>query len=217
MAAKRRLLIVGAGAFGRELESWIDMIPDPKRDWTLYGYLDDTPVSPLAGFDTQYRVLARIDDFLFEPGDLALVAIADPAGKRKVVARLEGRVEFLTFVVPGAFVGKRVTLGRGTVIIKDCILTADIEVGEFVTINSGTIIGHDCRIGDYASLMGNVGMGGGCIIGESAFLGGCCTLIPKRRIGDHAVVGAGAVVFRHVPAGVSVVGNPAQVLLEEPL
>ena len=43
-----------------------------------------------------------------------------------------------------------------------------------------------------------------------AFVGAGATILPRIRIGADAVVGAGAVVTRDVPSGVTVVGNPAQ-------
>ena len=39
---------------------------------------------------------------------------------------------------------------------------------------------------------------------------GGAVITPDARIGDEAVVGAGSVVFGRVPAGVTVIGNPAR-------
>lgn len=211
---KRRLFIVGAGGFGRELESWLDRVPEASRDWRIHGYLDDNPTA-LFGFPSDYTVLASIDSFDFAKADLAILAIADPKSKSGAVTRLDGRVEFLTFVPTGTAIGKYIKLGRGTVVGLDCLFTTNIEVGEFATINSRTCIGHDVRIGAYASLMGNVMVSGNCSIGESAVLGTSATIVQGRRVGERAIVGAGAVVFRHVAAGTTVVGNPAQVFLKD--
>lgn len=213
MPIKRRLFIVGAGGFGRELESWLDRVPEASRDWRIHGYLDENPRA-LCGFPSDYKVLASIGSFEFAKADLAILAIADPKAKSGAVARLGGRVEFLTFVAQGTAIGKHVNLGRGTVVGLDCILTTNVSVGDFTTINSRTCIGHDVRIGAYASLMGNVMISGKCSIGESAYVGTSATIIPGRRVGERAIIGAGGVVFRHVAGGTTVVGNPAQVFLE---
>jgi maltose O-acetyltransferase len=37
-------------------------------------------------------------------------------------------------------------------------------------------------------------------------------ILPGLTIGDRAMVGAGAVVTRSVPAGATVVGNPARII-----
>jgi sugar O-acyltransferase (sialic acid O-acetyltransferase NeuD family) len=213
MDVKKRLLIIGAGGFGRELESWLDRVPENTRDWRIYGYLDDNPRA-LCGFPTDYALLASIDAFEFGANDLAILALADPKTKLRVVTRLEGRVEFLTFIAPGTAIGKHVNLGRGIVVGLECLLTTNVSIGDFATINSRTCIGHDVGIGAYASLMGNVMVSGDCSIGQSAYVGTSATIIQGRRVGERAIVGAGGVVFRHVAPDTTVIGNPAAVFLD---
>lgn len=48
-------------------------------------------------------------------------------------------------------------------------------------------------------------------IGRGAIIGSNATLFPIN-IGENAVIGAGAVVTKDVPAGQTVVGNPAKLL-----
>ncbi|ANL26162.1 maltose O-acetyltransferase [Rhizobium phaseoli] len=47
-------------------------------------------------------------------------------------------------------------------------------------------------------------------IGSDVWIGGAAAIIGGVTIGDGAIVGAGAVVTRDVPAGTTVVGNPAR-------
>ncbi|CAN5666264.1 sugar O-acetyltransferase [soil metagenome] len=47
-------------------------------------------------------------------------------------------------------------------------------------------------------------------IGENVWLGGGVIVTGGVTIGDDAIVGAGSVVVRDVPAGATVVGNPAR-------
>ena len=56
-----------------------------------------------------------------------------------------------------------------------------------------------------ASLMGEV------IVKDYATIGGHSTIM-KTTIGEGATVGAGAVVVKEVPAGITVVGSPAKEL-----
>jgi len=49
-------------------------------------------------------------------------------------------------------------------------------------------------------------------IGDNVWLGGGVIVCPGVSIGANTVVGAGAVVTRHLPAGVVAVGNPARVV-----
>ena len=47
-------------------------------------------------------------------------------------------------------------------------------------------------------------------IGANVWIGGGALLLPGITVGDDAIIGAGSVVTRDVPAGATVVGNPAR-------
>ena len=49
-------------------------------------------------------------------------------------------------------------------------------------------------------------------IGDDVWIGGGAIVLPGITIGDGAIVGVGSVVTRDVPAGATVVGNPARPL-----
>ena len=207
----KKLLIVGAGGFGRELYAWASQHPDCSRQWQLAGFLDDNPdalkafgsfapVFPLAG----HRPVAD---------QLHLVGLGTPKTKEKLVAPLVAAgAEFLTFVHPSAIIGSRVTLGRGVVICPGAILSVDIDIGEFAMVNLNCTIGHDAQIGRWTSLSAHCDITGGARVGQGCFFGSRATVIPGKIIGDRSVVAAGAVVMSHFPSDVLVAGNPARVI-----
>ena len=49
-------------------------------------------------------------------------------------------------------------------------------------------------------------------IGARAWLGGAVIVLPGVEIGADCVIGAGSVVTRSVPAGVTAAGNPCRVI-----
>ncbi len=49
-------------------------------------------------------------------------------------------------------------------------------------------------------------------IGHSVWIGGGAIILPGVTIGDNATIGAGSVVTKPVPAGHTVVGNPARAI-----
>ena len=65
---------------------------------------------------------------------------------------------------------------------------------------------HDYRQAEYPLLRPPIVVGADCWIAADAFVG------PGVTVGDRAVVGARSAVFKDVPAGMVVGGNPAKVL-----
>lgn len=74
-------------------------------------------------------------------------------------------------------------------------------IGDFVTFASRVICNGNVHIHDHAYI------GTGAVIRQG-------TPDKPLIIGKGAVVGMGAVVTKDVPAGVTVVGNPAKVLVK---
>ena len=207
----KKLLIIGAGGFGRELHAWARQHPDCGVRWELAGFLDDNPdalrevgdfapVHPLVG----HRPSA---DHLYLNG------VAQPDLKQKLLPGLVAAgAEFLTFTHPTAKVGDRVRLGRGVVLCPGAIVTADAVLGDFVVLNLRATVGHDAVVGAWTTASAHCDITGFVRVGEGVFMGSRATIIPGRQVGDHAKIGAGAVVFTHVAPGVTVFGNPARPL-----
>lgn len=208
---KRRLYIVGAGDFGREMEAHLDSIPAGERDWQIAGYLDDNPAS-LDGYPSDFSVVGAIADFRFGTRDVALVAIASPAAKKKVFELLRGRVELLTFISPYALVGKFTRIGTGCIIGPRVVIGPNVLIGDAAFVNSGSMIGHDVTVGDFCSFMANNNIAGHCRIGEGTYCASSVTVIPGRTICDGAFIGAGSLVLRDIKERRTVFGNPAKYL-----
>jgi len=209
----KRLLIVGAGGFGREMFVWCSQHPDCGRVWSIGGFLDER-ADTLAGFDYPVGIVGGIDDFRPGSDDLLVCALGQPATKRRVCARLlERGAKFLTFVHPSVMLGRNVSLGRGAVLCPGVVLTCDIFLDDFVMINVSASAGHDVRVGAWTTVSGHSDITGHCRVGEGVFFGSHATVIPGRKIGDRAVVAAGSVIITHVRPGVTMVGNPARALV----
>ena len=207
----KKLLIVGAGGFGRELYAWASQHPDCGRVWTLAGFLDDNP-NALAAFD-RFAPVSPIAGHSPSADHVYLAGMGMPALKEKFIAPLVAAgAEFLTFVHPQALVGARVKLGKGVVVCPGAILTVDIEVGDFAMVNLNCTVGHDVRIGPWTSLSAQCDITGGATVGKGCFFGSRATISPGKTVGDRTVIAAGAVVMTHLPADVLAAGNPARVI-----
>jgi sugar O-acyltransferase (sialic acid O-acetyltransferase NeuD family) len=213
---KRSLYLIGASNFGREMESWLELIPKETRDWKLKGYLHSySGDSPLVGYPTGYKILGDWETFPLTKNDYCLITISDCSWKEKIYNQLIERTSFLTYIAPNTIVGKFNKIGEGSIICPNCILTTNICLGKCITVNIGTQLGHDVTIGDFSSLMANVDLGGHVTLGKSVFVGSKATILPKIKIEDSSNIGAGSVVVRKVKKGTTVFGNPAKVIYVE--
>jgi len=207
---KFNVYIIGASGFGREIESWISLSNNFKNRFLIKGYLDDN-IYALDSYPSRYKVLGKIDDFQFQKNkDFVLLAIADPTIKESIVGRLKNKVNFLSFIFSNVIIGKNVTIGEGTIIAPNCVLSTNINIGPYVTINLGTHIGHDSTISDFSSIMANVDISGSVKIGESVFIGSNATIVPRIIIGDKTKITAGSIVLNNLPEYSFVFGNPAK-------
>ena len=207
----KKLLIVGAGGFGREMHAWCRQHPDHGRTWAFEAFLDDNPEA-LAAFGS-FAPVRPLATHLPAADEVFVCGVGLPDVKQRLVRPLlERGASFLTFVHPSVILGERVVLGRGVVLCPGAILSADITLGEFAMVNLNSTVGHDARIGAWSTLSAQCDVTGHVRLGDRVFMGSKSTVIPRRVVADGVTVGAGAVVIADVPAGVTVVGNPARIL-----
>jgi len=207
---KNRLLIVGAGGFGREVLGWALDVPPDARDWEVAGFLDANPAA-LDGFPCDYRILGDPSAFLPGPDDWLLPAVADPATKLRVCRGLKARGgRFATLVHPAAIVGPACRIGEGCVLCPRVTLTTNVTFGAFVTVNAYSGFGHDTMVGDGCTISSHVDVTGAVRLGEGVFLGSHASVLPRVEVGDFAVIGAGSAVLRNVPARATMMGVPAK-------
>jgi UDP-3-O-[3-hydroxymyristoyl] glucosamine N-acyltransferase len=112
----------------------------------------------------------------------------------------------------------------GTVIIG-----SDVEIGSLTTVCRGTlantVISNGVKIDDHVHIAHNVfidehvfviacaELSGGVKVGKRAWIAPGASVLNQITVGDDAIVGLGAVVFRDVEAGGTVIGNPAKILV----
>lgn len=209
---KGRTIIVGAGGFGRELLAWAGDCHKVGALPEVAGLIDDDP-AVLDGLNCPARLLGSIADFAPKPGDRLLMAIGNPAIKRRVTELLIVRGgQFATLVHPTAVIAASARIGEGTIFCPLSLVSADAEIGRLCGINALSSIGHDVRVGAFSTLSAHVDLTGAVSIGESVMIGTGAKLLPQVKVGDGAMIGAGSVVYRNVPAGRSVYAAPAKTL-----
>lgn len=116
-----------------------------------------------------------------------------------------------------------------------CEIGDNCKIDAFVYIEEDVQIGDNCKIRPFVFIPTGVTIGDNCFISmqvtftnnrypspegewdmeettveDNVSIGAGATILPGVTIGEGATVGAGAVVTKDVPAGETVVGNPAR-------
>lgn len=208
----RKVIIVGAGGFGREVLTWILDSKGTFPSLDVIGFIDDETYA-LKGYTYDLPIITSIQDYQPEPEVSLVMGIGSPKIKETVAELLEARgAKFFSFIHRTSIVGSNVFLGKGCVLCPNSILTCDVTLGDFVTINCFSGAGHDASIGSFSTLSAHVDITGFAKVGKGVFFGSRATVLPKVQIEDNAVIGAGSVVIKNVKKGTTVFGNPAKVI-----
>lgn len=210
MAALAKLVIIGAGGFGREMWAWAEQSVQFEREWTLKGFIDDN-IDALRSKPSPGKMLGTIKDYQPASDDVFICAIGVPDIKRRSSELIAGRGgRFTRLFHRTAVLGHEVDCNEGVILCPYAVVSANIELGEGVAINLHTSVDHDVCIGDWSQVNCHCDLTAGVRIGREVFIGSSVSITPGVTVGDGAFVGIGSVVLRNVSAGAKVFGVPAR-------
>jgi sugar O-acyltransferase (sialic acid O-acetyltransferase NeuD family) len=211
MAVQERLILVGAGGFGRELYFWAGDCHAAGTLPALAGFIDD--VVPELPASYALPRLSSLQDYTPVPGDLFVVALGEPAKKRAVVELLQARGgQFATLLHPTTTVVRTASIGEGVIMCPYTMAMPDSRIERFATFINYSGIGHDSVCGEFTTLSSQVDVMGNVRIGRNVMVGSGARLLPRITAGDGATIGAGSVVVRSVKPGMTVFAAPAKLL-----
>jgi UDP-2-acetamido-3-amino-2,3-dideoxy-glucuronate N-acetyltransferase len=124
------------------------------------------------------------------------------------------RIGCFVEIQKGAKVGARCKISSHSFICEGVELEAEVFVGHGVTFINDRFPRATSATGELKSEADWT-----CertLVKRGASIGSGATLMGGITIGENAIIGAGSVVTRDVPAGVTVAGNPARVLSRKP-
>lgn len=200
--------IYGSSGFGREV------LPLARAQYgtadTAFRFIDD---SAAVGEN-----ILSFEAFAALPHDdkRVTIAIANSAVREKLASRCaDAGIGIADIRAGNAVVLDDVEIGEGAILCGFTHVTSRIRIGRHFHANIYSYVAHDCLIGDFVTFAPSVKCNGNVHIEDHAYIGTGAilkqgTLNKPLRIGRGAVVGMGAVVTKDVPAGTTVIGNPAK-------
>ncbi len=207
----KKIAIIGAGGFGREVKTLIDDINKKNQEYSIIGFFDDklekgTIINGLKNLGA-IDELNKVDYSL----NVAL-GIGVPNIKQQIILNLNNEnIIFPNLIHPSVIMSSdAVILGKGNVICAGTIITCNIKIDNFVTLNLSCTVGHDTTINDFSSFMPSVNISGEVKIEKAVYVGTGAKIINQLEIGKNTIIGAGAVVSKTLPENCTAVGIPAK-------
>ena len=161
--------------------------------------------------------------FVNEPAESKAVqiAIANSRVREKIADTLEADgISLWSISADNVILMDQIDITEGSALSPFVTITSNIKIGKCFHANLYSYVEHDCVIGDFVTFAPGVKCNGNIHIQDHAYIGAGAMIkqgIPNQPlvIGKGAIVGMGAVVTKSVPAGVTVVGNPARILKQK--
>ena len=202
----KKIIIVGAGGFGREAYYLIKDINKVHPTWELLGFLDDK-IESLTDKKIDAPILSTVDAWIPSEDEYFILGIASPRAKECVAKILKAKgAKFATLISPMAIINETAEIGEGCVIIALSSIGDCSVVHNFVHV-AGTAIGQDVVVGDYTTTTAYVNIPS-AHIGKRCFIGSHSVIFGNLE--DDVEVVAGSVVFHKVKNGYKVMGYPAK-------
>ncbi|KAA8732073.1 acetyltransferase [Acinetobacter qingfengensis] len=147
-----------------------------------------------------------------------LIAIANSQVREKLAAKIQqDGMQLWTVQANLNVVMDQVEIAAGAALSPFVTIGSNVRIGCCFHANLYSYVEHDCVIGDFVTFAPGVKCNGNVHIADHVYIGAGAmikqgTTEQPLCIGQGAVIGMGAVVTKNVPAGVTVVGNPARIL-----
>jgi sugar O-acyltransferase (sialic acid O-acetyltransferase NeuD family) len=211
------MLIIGAKGFAKEVVEVVHQCND-SIDLAFYDDVNaDIPLLLFGKFPVLKTVKEAIDYFK-NTDKRFTIGIGNPVLRKKLYDKFSALGGIFTSTISKeASIGSfDVEIGVGCNILAGANFSNSTTVGKGSIIYYNSIITHDCKIGDFVEISPNVTVLGRVSINSYTQIGASATILPNLKIGMNVIVAAGSVVTKDVPDNCLVVGVPALIKKEIP-
>jgi sugar O-acyltransferase (sialic acid O-acetyltransferase NeuD family) len=207
----KKLIIAGAGGFGREVLQWALQSVDFNKKFIISGFIDDDKTA-LDKFSLPFKILGTITEWIPSNNEVFIVAAGHVNNKMTIESKLtEKGACYINIIHPTAIINDTATLGVGNIICPNVVISDSAFLNNHASINVGSIIGHDAIIGPYSVISSQCDITASVIIGEGVFLGSKVSILPGMKIGRNSYLCAGSVIMSDVKEESRMFGVPAKI------
>lgn len=201
----KKLAIYGAGGHGRVVADTASLL-----GWQEIDFYDESwpqhqknSIWPVVGnYESLLTNLIKYDGVIVAFGNCI-----NRLEKTRELACLGAQI--ISLVHPRAFVSLNSTIGQGSVVFAGAVINVETKVGEASIINTGATVDHDCILRSGVHICPGANLSGGVEVGEASWIGVGSCVRHSIKIGANVIVGAGAVIVRDIPDGVTMISVAA--------
>lgn len=200
--SKEKIIIIGAGGFGREIAA---AIRNWKLPFDILGHIDDEK--------TGQHILGPIVDHVPHVDTSYVTCFGDGVARNRVRRTLAERgAKFTNVISPTINPATSLNHLLNCLVVGSPSISNDLKLGADVLIQTMAVLGHDVVIGDGVTVSSLAFVGGNAILEDLCTIHPHAVVLPRVRIGKGAIVGAGSVVIKDVAPYTTVFGSPAKVI-----
>lgn len=207
-----KIIIVGAGGLGREVQWLIDRINKKEsKKWEVIGFIDDNiePGREVNGNKVlgDINYLENMDEHIN-----VTLAIGCASVRNKIAARLKKneKLIFPNLFDPDVNKSDLIYWGCGNIVCAGNILTVNIQIGDFNIINWNCTIGHDSIIGNCNTLYPSVNISGNTHIYHRTEFGTGAKIIQGKSVCSDTIIGAGGIIVKDIIEKGTYIGVPVK-------
>jgi sugar O-acyltransferase (sialic acid O-acetyltransferase NeuD family) len=191
-------------------------INQATKRWDQIIVLDDDPAK-------QGRLILGVK----VEGPFTLLEQADPAsaevsnlvarttkGRQSVRAKIQAHgLSIVQLIAPGVDISW-VKLGKDITIYSNALCYANSTIEEGSVVFGGAIVGHGSHVGPCCVLAPGAVVNARVQLDEGVYVGTNASVLPDVKVGAWATIGGNSLVIKDVPPGTTVMGVPAQVIVQ---
>ena len=182
---KDKLLLVGAGGFGRVVLEHVQTHYDSA-------FLDDGEAKIVDGIPV-IGSTSQMDRF-FPEFKYLLVTIGNNALREKLYSQAVAiGYTFPNIIHPSAFISPHAHIGNGCVILNNAVIQNNATCGDGCILNPGVELHHDSTIGSYCLIYTNSVVRSLTHVGDRVWIGSNATVSTSATVLDDTVIEDGGV------------------------